>query len=162
MIQNSAATPLERASLQQSGADGYSEAWLQDLLYRYPQSLPIDEIDNAYTGLVSVCCELNTSAGPLDVLYVTQSGRIAVAEAKLWRNPEARRKVVAQILDYAKELTRWNYETLDAAVRQARRAEGRRHPGACSRSCAPRRRRPTSGASSTRCREIFATASFCS
>jgi hypothetical protein len=44
-------------------------------------------------------------------------------EAKLWRNPEARRKVIGQILDYAKELSRWNYETLDAAVRRTRRAE---------------------------------------
>ena len=27
-------------------------------------------------------------------------------ECKLWRNPEARREVVGQILDYAKVLTR--------------------------------------------------------
>ncbi len=33
-----------------------------------------------------------------------------LVEAKLWRNPEARRKVIGQILDYAKELSRWNYE----------------------------------------------------
>jgi hypothetical protein len=66
---------------------------------------------------------METTAGPLDVLYVTPGGRLVIVEAKLWRNPEARRKVIGQILDYAKELSRWNYETLDAAVRRARRAE---------------------------------------
>jgi hypothetical protein len=128
MLQGSMAVLLDRAPLGQSGTAAYSEDWLQDLLYRYPQALPVGEIDDAYAGLVPACRELNTAAGPLDVFYVTPSGRIAVAEAKLWRNPEARRKVVAQILDYAKELTRWNYETLDAAVRQARRTEGETTP----------------------------------
>jgi hypothetical protein len=41
-------------------------------------------------------------------------------EAKLWRNPEARRQVVGQVLDYAKELARWSYEELQGAVRLAR------------------------------------------
>ena len=50
-------------------------------------------------------------------------GRLVVLEAKLWRNPEARRKVIGQILDYAKELSHWTYETLDAAVRAARRRD---------------------------------------
>jgi hypothetical protein len=66
---------------------------------------------------------MQTPVGPIDVLYATREGRIAVLEAKLWRNPEARRKVIGQILDYAKELSHWTYETLDAAVRSARRRE---------------------------------------
>ena len=40
-------------------------------------------------------------------------------ETKLWRNPEACRLVVAQIIDYAKEMTRWSYEDLVQALRQA-------------------------------------------
>jgi hypothetical protein len=56
-------------------------------------------------------------------VYVTPTGRPVIVEAKLWRNPDARRKVIGQILDYAKELSRWNYDTFDAAVRRARRAE---------------------------------------
>jgi hypothetical protein len=102
---------------------GYSEAWLQDLLFRVPQALPIAEIDDGFAGMVPVCRELNTSVGPIDVVYVTPSGRPVIVEAKLWRNPESRRKVVGQILDYAKELSHWTYETFDAAVRAARRAE---------------------------------------
>lgn len=103
----------------------YSETWLQDLLYRFPEALPIAEIDGGFAGLIPVCREMNTSAGPVDVVYLTPDGRPVLVEAKLWRNPEARRKVVGQILDYAKELSHWNYESLDAAVRAARRAEDR-------------------------------------
>jgi hypothetical protein len=101
----------------------YSEDWLQDLLYKHPQSLPVADIDPSFAGLIPICREMLTPAGPLDVLYVTRQGRLAVLEAKLWRNPEARRKVIGQILDYAKELSHWTYETLDAAVRAARRRD---------------------------------------
>jgi hypothetical protein len=58
--------------------------------------------------------ELNTGsgAGLADILYVTKSGQLVLVETKLWRNAEARREVVAQILDYAKQLTTWKYEDL--------------------------------------------------
>jgi hypothetical protein len=42
-------------------------------------------------------------------------------ECKLWRNPEARRTVVAQVLDYAKEIARWSYQDLESAVKRAAR-----------------------------------------
>ena len=44
-----------------------------------------------------------------------------VVECKLWRNPEARREVVGQTLDYAKDLGRFSYDDLQRAVRIARR-----------------------------------------
>ena len=44
---------------------------------------------------------------------------MTVVETKLWRNPEARRKVVAQIIDYAKDLARRSYSELVAAVKTA-------------------------------------------
>lgn len=115
---------LERVPLTgASGTSVYNEDWLQDLLYQHPESLPIAEINPAFAGLIPICREMQTPAGPIDVLYATREGRIAVLEAKLWRNPEARRKVIGQILDYAKELSHWTYETLDAAVRSARRRD---------------------------------------
>lgn len=115
---------LERVPLTgSSGTSAYSEDWLQDLLYKHPESLPIAEINPSFSGLIPICREMQTPVGPIDVLYVTREGRIAVLEAKLWRNPEARRKVIGQILDYAKELSHWTYETLDAAIRSARRRD---------------------------------------
>jgi len=102
---------------------GYAEDWLQELIFKHPECLPIAEIDNGYSGLVPICRELPTPAGPVDVLYATPQGRLAIVEAKLWRNPEARREVVGQILDYAKELSRWRYEDLQ---RQVSRKTGRK------------------------------------
>jgi hypothetical protein len=115
-------TALSQVSLEGAGS-AYDEKWLQNLLYAHPEAIPIDQIDGSFAGIVPVCVEMNTPAGPIDVLYATPSGRLVVLEVKLWRNPEARRKVIAQILDYAKELSRSSYETLDARVRDARRAE---------------------------------------
>lgn len=114
-----APVPLTNTELMGS----YSEAWLQDLLYRHPEAIPVAELDAAFAGMIPVCRELTTDAGPVDILYTTPTGKLVVLEAKLWRNPEARRKVVGQILDYAKELSRLDYESLDARVRQARKKE---------------------------------------
>ncbi len=109
--------PLQRLPL--SGRDAsaeYDEAWLQQLLFRHPGALPIDEIDRAYSGAVPICTELYTPAGYIDALYATPQGKLVVLEAKLWHGPEARRTVIGQILDYAKELGRWTYEDLQRAV----------------------------------------------
>ena len=117
-----ASVALKRVPM--SGSDSnYNEAFIQDLAFKHPSCLPVTEIDRAFEGLIPVCTELNTPAGPLDVLYVTPKGRLVVVEAKLWRNPEARRKVVGQILDYAKELSRWDYEDLQ---REVSRSTGRK------------------------------------
>ncbi len=83
------------------------EADLQDLVHKHPEALPIEEIDPSFSGPVSICRELNTPAGPIDNFLVTPSGLPILVECKLWRNPQARREVVGQVLDYAKELARW-------------------------------------------------------
>lgn len=91
------------------GDGGFSESWLQHRLFENPQSLPFGEIDPAYKAVCPLCMELNTGAGPIDIVYITPQGRLVLVETKLWRNPEARRKVIAQILDYAKELAQWSF-----------------------------------------------------
>lgn len=48
--------------------------------------------------------EVETEVGPIDVLLVSESGRVCMVETKLAYNPEGRRKVVAQLLDYAAHL----------------------------------------------------------
>ncbi|AWL05211.1 DUF4268 domain-containing protein [Massilia oculi] len=117
--QNGTTTPLQRVPMGRSADGQYSEAWLQQLLFEHPKSLPIREIDPHAGALIPVCMELQTSAGPADILYVTRTGQIVLVETKLWRNPEARRTVVAQILDYAKELSSWSYEDLSREAAQA-------------------------------------------
>ena len=95
---------------------GVSEGRLRDLLFDHPQTLPISAIHSAYAGIVSVCKELRTPAGSVDTLYVNSNGRLVIAEFKLWRNPQARREVIGQILDYAKDLASWGYEDLQREI----------------------------------------------
>ncbi|GAB6194366.1 PDDEXK family nuclease [Desulfocastanea catecholica] len=95
---------------------GFSENWLQNRLFENPQSLPLLEIDPAYQQVCPLCMEMNTGAGPIDVVYITPQGRLVIIETKLWRNPEARRKVIAQVLDYAKELKAWSYADIQREV----------------------------------------------
>jgi hypothetical protein len=104
------------------GEDAISEADIQQLIHQHPSSLPIVEIDPLFSEPVPVCTELNTPAGPIDNFMVTPSGLPVLVECKLWRNPEMRRQVVSQILDYAKELSRWSSSDLQ---REASRRLGR-------------------------------------
>ena len=112
-----ASSSLERISLAIDKDNfHYNEQWLQELLFTNPNILPINEIDSSYENPVPICMELNTPAGPLDALFVTSQGKLVLLETKLWRNPEARRIVIGQILDYAKEINRWDYEELQKQV----------------------------------------------
>lgn len=95
-----------------------SEGEIQDFVHRNPESLPIGEIDAAFLNPIPVCREMMTPVGPLDNFMVTASGMPVLVECKLWRNPQARREVVGQVLDYAKELSRWTSADIE---REARR-----------------------------------------
>lgn len=108
------------------GPEQISEADLQQLIHNQPACLPIAEIDPLFCEPVPLCRELNTAAGPIDNLLVTPSGLPVLVECKLWRNPEARRHVVGQILDYAKQLTRWTASDLQREV--ARQVGGDGNP----------------------------------
>lgn len=97
-------------------ARGYDEAFVQTLVMRQPELLPVREIDPSCDQPVPVCSELSTAAGPIDGFLMTPAGRPVLVECKLWTNPQARREVVGQILDYAKELRRWTYDDLQRAA----------------------------------------------
>ena len=99
----------------------YNEAWLQSVIDAHPSILPIEDIEPGLADVVSICRELPTPSGFIDNLLVTPTGGIVIVETKLWRNPQARREVIGQILDYAKDLGRWSYDDLERAIRSARR-----------------------------------------
>ena len=91
---------LRRVPLGSSAlSGGVDEATLQDLLFRFPQVLPIAAIDPSYDRAVPICRELNLPSGTADALYANNIGRLTLAEFKLWRNPQARREVIGQILE---------------------------------------------------------------
>lgn len=78
---------------------GKNEAWLRDLLFKYPQLIPISDIDSTFGPLVPLCIEMQTSRGRIDAVYVNEHGRLTIVECKLWQNPQSRREVVSQSLD---------------------------------------------------------------
>jgi hypothetical protein len=114
--------PLHRITSEAN--DLKNESWLQELIYRRPELLPTGEFDDAFTQAVPVARELPTARGPIDILHISPEGGIVVVETKLWKNPEKHRTVVAQVIDYAKELATWDYDELCEAVLNASRKCG--------------------------------------
>ena len=108
-----------QALKRQPLTEGIDEAWLQELLQAQPALLPVVSIDERIQEpLTSLGCEIGTATGPIDNLLISQNGYLVVVETKLWRNAEARRKIVAQILDYAIQLRRWDHSKLEAQWRK--------------------------------------------
>src|ERR1700688_4491342 len=98
-LNESAARGLKRIRLEKGTSDDmFKERWLQKLVSRYPNVLPIDQIEPAITDVVPICMELPLPSGYVDNLYATPDGDLIVGETKLFRNPEARRAVVAQVI----------------------------------------------------------------
>ena len=105
--------------------DARREATLRDLIAEHPEILPIHDLDPSYGRLVTVTRELNIpGVGFVDVIMIDEHGRLVVVECKLWRNPQARREVVGQILDYARELSRYSYDDLQRQVSIATKRTG--------------------------------------
>jgi hypothetical protein len=98
---------------------------LRDLLHDNPMIAPVHDLDPSYGQLFAVAKELNVpGVGFIDVVLADEWGRLVIIECKLWRNPQARREVVGQILDYARELSRWGYEDLQRQISISTRRQG--------------------------------------
>lgn len=113
------------------------EAWLQELLYSHPELLPVEAFDDLYAPAIPIGREVPTGRGPIDNLYVSPTGGLTILESKLWRNPEKHRTVVAQILDYAKEVAAWDYDRLCGAVLAASRKRGETEAASLEQKVAP-------------------------
>lgn len=75
-----------------------SEKELQDLIERNPEILPID------ADLMILAREFQCGSGVADFVAVDmQTGQLVIIETKLYRNGD-RRRVVAQVLDYAADM----------------------------------------------------------
>jgi hypothetical protein len=114
IIRNNKTTPLFRVEF---GDRSHNERWIQKLLFEHPELIPFNELDEpAFDGSVPIAREVGTKAGAIDVLYANSSGLLTVVETKLWRNPQARREVIAQLIDYASCLSEMSYDDLAKAV----------------------------------------------
>jgi len=102
------------------GEREFSEDFLQASLAACPQLLPIEDFDDEFGPLVSLGREVDY----IDNLFVSPSGRLTIVETKLWRNPQSTREVIAQVLEYATRVSRWDYEQLESNWRAANGPSG--------------------------------------
>lgn len=117
LLKNNIVETLEKVHLNTSL---YDENWIQNICFQNPQILPFDELEPTFIGMIPICRELSTDSGFIDLIYINEYGFITIGECKLWRNPEARRKVIGQILDYAKDLSKWDFKKFETECLKAR------------------------------------------
>lgn len=89
------------------------EEALQTLIERYPDVLPgrqMDPVSEDPPRFVLLRREMPVSGWSLDHLLVDQRGVLTLVETKLIQNPEARREVIGQIIEYAANaVLAWGY-----------------------------------------------------
>jgi hypothetical protein len=93
--------PLKRLP---RGHERFDESYLQGLLSSHPELLPVAAVRDDVGPLMCIGQEVPVLSGVIDNLYLSTTGHPVVVETKLWRNPQARREVLAQLLEYIKDL----------------------------------------------------------
>lgn len=87
---------------------GLRESWFRNAIFENPELVigPCREAGRVPTdeSWLPWEMEFGFGAGPVDVLLISSHGRPAIIETKLSSNPEKRREVVAQLMDYALSL----------------------------------------------------------
>lgn len=95
---------------------GLQETWFRDAIFDNPELViaPCREAGRVTADEMWLPwrIESNFGSGPIDVLLVSSYGRIGIVETKLSYNPQKRREVVAQVLDYALSLQDTDREDL--------------------------------------------------
>ena len=88
-----------------------AEAELQKMLVESPSLISISEIREGVSPLTAAISEFGLpGSGATDILAFSSEGDIAIIECKLATNPEIKRKVIGQILEYAAYLWQMPYE----------------------------------------------------
>jgi hypothetical protein len=92
------------------------ESWFRDAIAANPELVvaPCREAGLVPSDERWFCwkTEFGTETGSIDVLLLSSQGRIGIVETKLSYNPQIRREVVAQLLDYALALRDHRFESL--------------------------------------------------
>lgn len=118
--QNGIAETLKRVKILISKNAGdkwpFTERWLQEKIHHHPECLPIHDIEPGLGTFRAIAMEVPTPSGYIDNLLMSSNGDIALVEVKLFHNPEARRQVIAQALDYAAALFGMDYADFERAA----------------------------------------------
>ncbi|MCH7698095.1 MAG: hypothetical protein IH865_04060 [Chloroflexi bacterium] len=81
------------------------EEVLKDSIIQLPSLVPLGSVTDEGVSFLILGEEWPAGTGRADVLLVGSDGILTIVETKLSRNPEARREVVAQVLEYAAYLS---------------------------------------------------------
>jgi len=97
-----------------------AESELQRLLVESPSLIMIDEIREGVSPLIFALSEFGLpGSGATDIPAFSSEGDVAIIECKLAANPESKRKVIGQILEYAAYLWHMGYEEIDSRIKKS-------------------------------------------
>jgi hypothetical protein len=101
------ATTSQSHSFKTADEVGFKENWLQEAIANNPELVLAACRASGLTDerWLFWAKEVPGDAGNIDLLLVSESGRVGIVETKLAYNPGARREVVAQVLEYAINLS---------------------------------------------------------
>jgi hypothetical protein len=95
------------------------EAQLQSFLAEYPAMIPFEDISDQILQPKVMLREVGLpGSGSTDIVGVDEEGGISILECKLAANPEVKRKVIGQVVEYAAFLWRKPYDFLDAVSKR--------------------------------------------
>lgn len=90
------------------------EAALEALLEGSPELLSMDELDpSAAAPMIPIGRQIGLGGQALDLLFLDMQGTLVGVETKLRKNPEIRRQVVGQVLEYGAHLSEWTVEDVE-------------------------------------------------
>jgi hypothetical protein len=112
---------FDRLTISSEG--NFDEKWLQEQIFEDISLLNVIDPDFEKIAIIPLCQEFSLHDSVrnvfLDILAVTATGRLVLVECKLWKNPQARREVVAQIFEYASLLKSLSYGDLVAKLKKS-------------------------------------------
>ena len=123
LIDGDGKTKTEFMKVGIGSGNRFDEKWLQDQIFEDISLLSVIDPSFEKIALVPLCREFalhDTVRNVfLDILAVTATGQLVLVECKLWKNPQARREVVAQIFEYASLLKSLSYGDLVAKLKKS-------------------------------------------
>lgn len=100
-----------------------NEEELRMFLLESPDLFPVDELGQPGMPLLCIGREVYVSSGSEDLLLIDRNGLLTVVETKLGRNPQARREVVGQILEYAAKMAEWEPKDVERQAQEFYKSE---------------------------------------
>ncbi len=117
LVDGDEVTPLNETKFTEEGK-------LQDYLEEYPTLIPLADIVEGASDLLCIGREVPAGPGWVDLLFIDKDGLLTIVETKLAKNPEARREVVGQVIEYASYISKWTADDVCGIADEYLKSEG--------------------------------------